>query len=318
MRASRITNGAAAADATVRRLPLLVALGLMAARLVSGFPPIVANPQWYLSYSEGFIRRGLLGTFVMPWLLGLSIPDATRVILPIVAAGAVLLFVTLAALLERSRMTLGDPILLSFLLSGALAWLGTDLGLFDIFLELFSLWAFVLLYRRQLLGVTFCVAVPLTHEGGLFLLMPLLGALWVLRPPARSCVLAGAIAAAAAAAALWFGAHPAHFHWPVGTPPVAPGFMSRLDQGFAFALPQVPQSAIAFSILPSLAIAMMVTLRIGSRAGVVVFGATLATWSVVLIATDTERLLAWGPLTAVVVAGLTLHEAGERLRQMPE
>ena len=311
-------NGAARAAATVGRWPLLCALGLMGVRLVSGFPPIVANPHWYLSYSEGFIRRGLLGTFVMPWLLGLSVADATRVILPIVVAAAVLLLVTLAALFERSGMKLGDPIVLSFLASGGLAWLGTDLGLFDAFLELFALWAVVLFDRRQFLGTIFCIAVPLTHEGGLFLLMPLLAALWLLRPPARACILVGAIAAAAAAAALWFGARPAHFHWPTGTPPVDPGFMSRLEQGFAVALPGIPQSAMVFSILPSLAIAAMVGLRIGWLAGAVVLGATLATWSVVLIASDTERLLAWGPLTAVIVAGLALHEAGERLRQMPE
>lgn len=290
----------------------------MGARLVSGFPPIVANPQWYLSYSEGFVRRGLLGTFVMPWLLGLSVADATRVLLPIVAAAAVLLLVTLAALLESSRMKLSDPILLSFLASGALAWLGTDLGLFDCFLELFALWGFVLLYRRQFFGAIFCVAVPLTHEGGLFLLLPLLAALWLLRPSARTSALAGAIAAAATAAVLWFGAHPAHFHWPAGMPPVAPGFMSRLEQGFAFAVPQIPLSALVFSILPSLVIALIVALRIGWSAAAIVLGATLATWSVVLIATDTERLLAWGPLTAVVVAGSALHEAGAQLRQMPE
>lgn len=299
---------------------VLVAAMLMLARWASGLPPPIQIPYWYLSYSEGFIRRALLGTLTMPWLVGLSLHQAVIAIAAIGTIISFLLIATLTALFRASRLPLLDPVPLLFVASGALAWLATDLSVLDGAVELFSLWAFALLYRGNLAGAALCAVVPLTHEGGLFLLLPLLGGLWLLRPEARRAVFAGGIAAAAATAALWFGATN-RFAWPAGMPAVDPGYLADFVRWQLGQAPQVfgllhwrPLPSVVFSVLPALAIAAEVGRRAGWRRGSIVLAGVLFTWTTVAIALDTERLLAWGPLTAIVLAGLALREPYGRAR----
>src|SRR5581483_5321832 len=70
------------------RLPNAVLFAAMALRLLSGFPPLVELPYWYLSYSEGFIRRAFIGTFMMPWLVGRPAGEAASFVVVVCGLAA--------------------------------------------------------------------------------------------------------------------------------------------------------------------------------------------------------------------------------------
>jgi hypothetical protein len=280
---------------------------LMGLALISGLPGLVQVPYWYLSYSEGFIRRALLGTLTMPFLVDRPIGEAMHIIIAICATADAILIGGLTLFFQASRMRLLAPVPIAFLASGALPWLGRDLGMLDVFIDLLSLAAFALLFRGHAVGIALCAIVPLTHEGGLFLLLPLLGGLFLLRPSSRRVVALGALAAGAATAALWFFAT-AEFAWPAGMPPWDPVGLAafrhwQLGQHPVLAWPAIfPRDLLP--VAGAAVIAAATTYRHGWRAGAIVLGGTLFTWSSILIAVDTARLLAWGPLTAVLLAGL--------------
>jgi hypothetical protein len=304
----------------VRRIDLAVYAGaaftLMLLRWGSGLPSrITGVPYWYLSYVEGgFIRRALIGTITTPVLVGRPLREAAVMINATCVAATLVLIATLTLLFCRSGLRLLDPLPLLFLLSGALAWLATDLSNLDVFLVLLSLWAFMLLYRNNPAGLLLCAAVPLIHEGGAFLLGPLLAGLFAFRPESRRRCAVGAAIVTLAMLALWlFSTN--RFEWPAGMPAWQPELLDQFRQlqvgqhAFVFAVPAVTLDMLVFSILPALAMAFWVATRRGAPVALVVLSGTLLTWSVTLIATDVDRLMAWGPFTAVVLAGLALTSA---------
>lgn len=305
-------RSARAAGGALALVPDIAAAVVMGLAFISGLPGKVEIPYWYLSYSQGFIRRALVGTLTMPFLVGRPFGEALHTIAAICATADVMLIGALTLLLRASRMRLLEPVPIAFLASGALTWIGRDFGFLDVFVELLSLAACVLLYRRNAAGVVLCALVPLAHEGGLFLLLPLLGGLFLLRPSSRPLVVAGIAVAAAAMTALWF-CSTANFAWPPGMPQFDPagleGFRRwQLGQHLVFAWPTIgPQASIP--VVACLVMSAATAYRCGWFAAAVVLSGTLFTWSPILIAVDTARLLAWGPLTAVVLAGLALKTA---------
>jgi hypothetical protein len=81
------------------------------------------------------------------------------------------------------------------------------------------------------------------------------------------------------------------------------------QRAFGIAIPEVRLDMLLFSVLPSLGMALYVAIARSAGAGLVVLAGTLLTWSITFIATDVDRLMAWGPFTAVILAGLALSSA---------
>jgi hypothetical protein len=271
-----------------------------------------------LSYAEGgLIRRALVGTITTPLLVGWPLREAAVIINATCVAVTLVLIATFTVLFCRTGWRPWHPLPLLFLLSGALAWLATDLSNLDPLLVLLSLWAFILLYRGNPTGLLACAAVVFVHEGGTFLLSPLLLGLFAFRAQSRHLAVLGAAIVLAAMLTLWFFSTN-RFAWPAGMPAWNPELLDEFRQvqvgqhAFVFALPQVTPDMLVFSVLPSLAMALYVAIRRGPSAALVVVAGTVLTWSVTMIATDVDRLMAWGPFTAVVLSGLALSSADRR------
>lgn len=87
--------------------------------------------------------------------------------------------------------------------------------------------------------------------------------------------------------------------------PVDDSFVKwELGQGPHLFRPQITAALLLFSVLPCAAMAVLAARRAGWLLGCGVFAGVLITWSVTLIAVDTERLFAWGPFTAIALAQL--------------
>lgn len=277
---------------------------LMFVRWCSGMPPkITGIPYWYLSYfNGGLIRRAFVGTISAPLLSGLPLKDAALIVNIVSAIGSVFLIATLAWLL-RSHLFVAAMLIVS----GALAWLATDLSNLDPFILLAVVWAFILINRNNPIGLILCAVTPLIHEGGIFILLPVLGGLFALRPDVRYLSLAGVAVVAATVLSLWlFSTN--EFTWPAGMPAIDPAMLDefrRIQVGqsaFLLAIPHIDSAMILFSVLPALAIAGYVATQGNPLHTVIVLGGIVATSSLVLIATDTDRLLAWTPFTAALLA----------------
>ena len=270
----------------------------------TGLPGWVAPRYWYLSYAEGFIRRAFLGTLISPFLLNRSFDQAMVIV---AATCYVASFVFLVVVTLRLR-PLPLLIIVAFLLSNALAMLAYDYGNLDVWLVLAVFGAVSL--DRPSLALPLCAVAPLIHEGSVWLVLPVLGGIWLLRPEQRARAALGGILALGAAAALWlFSTN--QFAWLPGTPevivsgPGEAGFVAwMLGQSFHFYRPALEWRALVFSVLPCAAIALEAVRHGGWRVGIIVALAVLATWSVVVIVapTDTARFMAWGPITALLLA----------------
>jgi len=292
-----------AEGAAALALPGLI-FALLAGRWVMGLPALCHVPYWYLSYTEGFIRRAFVGTFTTPLLVGRPL---SQVLAMIAVFGGAATLVLLAALTFGAVRRGGfDALSLAFLFSNALPWLARDLGTLDPFFVLASFGAFLLIERGYAaIGLALCVIAPLIHEGALFLLLPLLGGLFVLRRDCRLAAFAGGTAAGLAALALWLFST-TNFAWPAGMPTgVADNFVQwELGQGFHYFAPRMTAGIVVFSVLPCLAMAAVAARRAGLLIGIGVLAGVLFTWSVALIAIDTARIFAWGPFTALGLAAL--------------
>lgn len=281
----------------------LVLFALMLARWAMGLPGLCHLPYWYLSYSEGFIRRAFVGTLTMPLLVGRPLGEVMAIVAAFGGAASIALLAILVAGSGRQRAL--DAIPLAFVFSSALPSLARDLGTLDPFLVLAAVAAFLLTERGSLAAPALCAVAPLIHEGALFLLMPLLGGLFVLRPERRALAVAGAFAAGIAALALWLFST-TDFAWPAGMAmPVGREFVEwELGQRFHLFVPAITPDIVLFAIAPCALMAALAGRRAGRlRAAGVVAGALL-TWSVTAIAYDNERLFAWGPVTAFLLAEL--------------
>lgn len=298
------------------RAQLAVALFAVAAlRLASGLPSFCELPYWYLSYTEGFIRRAFVGTLTGPLLLGMPRDQALLTIGMICLAANLSLLLMLGIALAKSHLKIVDPLIVLFIFSNALVWLGHDLGTLDAFIFLVSVGGFLLIYRgKQVSGLAFCAVAPLIHEGTIFLLVPLLGVVWLLRPERRQVSLCGMALAVATGLVLWRFST-TEFAWPAGMPILAEDHLdlqefvsSQLGQGLRFFRPRIDMAVIFFSIAPCVAMALLTAYRVGWVAGACTIAAVMITWSITLIAYDTARLFAWGPIVAAVAAGLAQHQ----------
>jgi hypothetical protein len=70
------------------------AAALMALAVLSGMPGTIEIPYWYLSYSQGFIRRALVGSLTMPWPAGRPLGGALHIVSATAATAALWLFAT--------------------------------------------------------------------------------------------------------------------------------------------------------------------------------------------------------------------------------
>ena len=275
----------------------------------AGLPGWVAPRYWYLSYAEGFIRRAFVGTFVAPFLLDRSPEQAMMIVSWLCYLVSFIVLVIITAKLRSLPL----PIVIAFLLSNALATLAYNYGNLDIWLVLAVLGAVSL--DRLWLALPLCAIAPLIHEGSLWLLLPALGGSWVLRPDLKGRAELGAVLALVSAAVLWlFSTN--QFTWLPGTPEViasGPGeaeFVAwMLGQSFRLYRPALDWQAALFSVLPCAATVLLVARQSGWRAGMIVAFAVFATWSIVLIVapTDTGRFMAWGPITALLLAEAAIH-----------
>lgn len=307
---TRRIGAAAAGFAPSATASFAVVSLLMLGRWWSGFPATIQLQYWYLSYSQGLIRRGLVGTLTTPWLVGLPLPDAMFVISKICVAAALALIATLAFTFYAYRLRWHDPIVLLFIASNCLPFAAHDLGTLDVFIMLLSLWVLFLIGRRSLFAAPVALLAILMHEGALFFMLPMLGGVWLRHRSSRTVVALTATSALAGAALLWKFASNT-YQWPVGMPAVDAvalhNFIAQqLTQNPRLLVPRVDWHSIVFSMLPCLLMCCVVSRRAGWRASGIVLGGTLVTWSLVLIALDVDRLLSWSPLTAAILAGMLL------------
>jgi hypothetical protein len=286
-----------------------IVFSLIFLRWLTGFPARAQLGYWYLSYAGGFFRRGFVGTFTMPFLVNRPLGTVLIIVFCICFVTSSAILFLLIHLLHANGLQSRDPVFLVFIASNALPWLASDLGTMDTFSELIALIALALALRRNRVAAVFCVIAPLVHEGALFLLMPLLLGLFVMRPERRGLAVACGAAAAAASLVLWLFSTE-QLAWPAGMPSGVfdEEFVRwQLTQHFQW-FPVHITSAIAISsILPCVMIAVLVWCRAGALHAVVVAAGVAATWSICLIASTDERFFAWGPLTAVVLAALALR-----------
>ena len=296
---------------TPRVAPALV-FAVLLARWATGLPGEACEvPYFYLSYTEGFIRRALVGTFTLPLLAGRSLGDAMAMIGIVNIIGATLF---LGLLAHRIR-DVSPLILLAFIASGALPWLANDLGNLDTWILLFAFAAVCGLERCPLAGLALCALAPLVHEGTVFLLLPMLGGLWIAREQKRALVAVASAITLTAVLCVWLFAT-TDFTWPPLPGTLNPSFVrwelgQTLHQYLALPLAErfhLSWTLLPASVLPCALIAAAVGYSIGWRPGAMVMIGVMITWSVVLVAADTARLLAWGPFTAVALASFALSQ----------
>lgn len=290
---------------TPRFAPPLV-FALLLARWATGLPGEACEvPYFYLSYTEGFIRRALVGTFTLPLLAGRSLSGAMAIIGIVNIVGATLFI----GLLAHRIRDVAPTALLAFIASGALPWLANDLGNLDTWVLLFAFAAVCGLERRPMAGLALCALAPLAHEGTVFLLLPMLGGLWIARAEKRALVIVATAIALTAFLCVWLFAT-TEFTWPPLPGTLNPSFVrwelgQTLHQYLALPLAErfhLSWTILPESILPCALIAAAVGYTVDWRAGAVVMIGVTITWSIVLVAADTARLLAWGPFTAVALA----------------
>ena len=294
---------------TPRFAPALV-FALLLARWATGLPGEACDvPYFYLSYTEGFIRRALVGTFTLPLLAGRSLGGAMAMI-GVVNVVAATLF--LGLLTHRIR-DVSPPVLLAFIASGALPWLANDLGNLDTWVVLFAFAALCGLERHPIAGLALCALAPLVHEGTVFLLLPMLGGLWIARDEKRALVILATAIVLTAFLCVWLFST-TDFTWPPLPGTLNPSFVrwelgQTLQQYLSLPLAErfhLSWTLVPASILPCALIAAAVGYSAGWRAGAVIMIGVMITWSLVLVAADTARLLAWGPFTAVALASFAV------------
>ncbi len=308
---------------------------LLAVRWRTGLPATIwiirDLPIWYLSYSEGFIRRAFVGTFTMPFLVGQPLGEVEIIVSTLGGLACLALLLLLTRLLRQLPRIIGA----AFLVSDALPWLAKDLARLDPWVMASTLLAVEATMHEgrfvrgfgcvapaepngsgrnlPIVAAPLCAVVPLIHEAGLWLLLPVLGGILLLRPELRLRAAIGASAAVAAAAGLWFFAT-TDFSWPADMP-LELRNAAQLSSFVTVVLAQLPDlrpslcrtcvspawQILPFSVAPCLIIAAEAWRRAGRRAGIVVGIGILATWAICLFATDTDRLMAWSPIAAVML-----------------
>lgn len=319
---------AAAMPSRSSRPAALVALGfavfvVAALSYRREFPGTVEAPYWYLSYVSGFVRRGLLGTFVSPFILGRPLHEGIVFVATLCTAMAAAFLLTqtclavrLFARLEERRQRLAwCGVVALALISPGLPMLGRDLGFLDLPIAFLALIAGALTMRGSWIALVPAVLGPLTHEAYFFLALPLLLPAVAVAPTRRLAMAVGAVTVAATLA-VWLGST-ADFTWQTGIP-IAPSDLFafahwQLGQGVVLSdWPVLPLHIWLAAVLPVLGIVTIAAVTLPRLALARVVLGTLFSVSILVIAIDTERLLAWACLTAPVLWGMEMsaHRRG--------
>ena len=123
-----------------REVLLLLMAMLFAARwwtpAENGFAFAYPASQWVLSYADGLVRRGLIGTIVKLWIPVVSIENVYHIAFTAYCTFLVLLLVVFYVLLKSKDKDgrLFRLILFFAVTPATLSLLGRDLGRFDLFL----------------------------------------------------------------------------------------------------------------------------------------------------------------------------------------
>ncbi|MGH6989833.1 MAG: hypothetical protein ACREE3_08035 [Stellaceae bacterium] len=295
----------------------LTLLLLAGASYYRRFPGTVELPYWYLSYSSGFVRRGLLGTVVSPFIVGRSLAGSVEFVALVCTAMALAYLAALATLgavllagLENPRWRMAWVAVAIFAVaSPGLPMLAHDLGFLDLPIALVALISGVLAMRGARAAFVPALIGPLIHEAYFFLALPLLLAAWG-APKTRRLAMACAAVTIAMTAIVWF-CSTENVTWQAGIPISSKNLSDfahwQLGQGIVLSgWPRIPIRDWLATTIPVVAIWAVgaMTLRRGALVRLIL--GTLFSVSILVIAIDAERLLAWGCLTAPVLWGLEM------------
>jgi hypothetical protein len=292
----------------------LVWSGLIALLLLiswsRGWPGAVESPYWYLSYAHGFIRRGLIGTITSPFLVGRPLATALAVAASICTVTTLLV---VGFLSYRLAALIKDPAamaaVMAFAVSPTLSMLARDLGFLDIFLIAATL-AAAACHRagRTWLASAICLLAPLIHEAFFFLAAPALAGAAYGRRGGLLARLVPLFAMAAATLAVWFGASRTVI-WqsgiPIGQSDLDAFAAWQLGQQVVLSAWPAPSASVVVLSALSVAVSAAAAWRLeGAFYGVATALGGLFTASILAVAIDVDRFIAWAPVTSIVMLAL--------------
>jgi hypothetical protein len=134
--------------------------------------------HWALSYDNGLVRRGLVGTLVKPWMPVVTL-SGINLVAAVAYGGFVLLLAAVFYLLLRSKEREGRVTRLLLLFAACpatLSLLAHNIGRFDLFLAALTLVGVILIGDRRFVWLLAPLAVlaMFLHEGFLLLWAPTL------------------------------------------------------------------------------------------------------------------------------------------------
>jgi hypothetical protein len=318
--------------------------GLNAYKCFAGVLDIGYLPYWYVSLTRGFARRSLLGTFTSPFIADLSMPQAilmAAIICTVAGAGLLLCMALAVCAVYRSQRTWTARILWLLVAvvgfaSPILPIIGIAISALDQFLFLGCLGLAVAVLRgRPVLSIGLAMAMPLIHEGFMFLALPPLAWLFLRVAGARflAAVCMGSLVVMTVllmTVATGNGAFPADVALPRDTIEMFTQY--QLSQTTSGSVTQRWNEfliewrryavALGLGVVPVLVMASLTMLRVrpGRRAAclaLVVVGAGF-TSSIMTAAWDLWRFLAWGDATALLLCGLEFLCAGKTVQEGDE
>jgi hypothetical protein len=296
-----------------------------------GYPGFVENLYWYLGYSTGFVRRGLIGTLMAPIIRDMSPGDVTRLAAEIGTIAAGLLIVWIAVLcagvferLPRRHGLVWLAIALFWMMGPTLPTWAHIVGMLDVYMMLAVLAAYCLCVGRwPYAGLVLCVLGPAIHEGFVFLVLPPLLVLAATWPQRRAPALLSAALTITWTLIVWFGTS-RQIIWPANAPfspqereafaawqlgqtatrstlDTIAMYRSHWERAvFAFAyflaLPATITAVTAMSLPLSCVGRLNSALRIATGTGV--------TLSILATAYDLERFLVWGQAVNFLLCGI--------------
>ena len=308
----------------------ITVFGLAAFSYLRRFPGFVEVPYWYLTYTSGFIRRGLVGTFVSPFIVGLPPQQAlvfisglcTLLAAVYLAVVAILAAIVYEALESRPRQLLWLALVAVALASPGLPMLANDFGTFDPLIALVAALVTIAAFRCAFWSaMALSVIGPLVHEAFFFLALPLLGGIWWGWDRCRHTAIVSAATIISMTLITWKFST-ADFHWQPGIPLAPSDLMAfahwQLGQSVVLSGWPDVEPSVWFWALGStsamIALLWPVVMHQPRWACTRVLAGTLFTVSILIIATDTERLLDWACLTAPMLCGIEALRDGRSLR----
>lgn len=329
-----LMRGSDSRTARIERLSVCITVfGLAVVSYLRGFPGFIETPYWFLTYKSGFIRRGFVGTFVSPFIVGIPLPDAiificlvcTLIAAVYLAVIAILTTVVYESIKSRTQQFLWLGLIAVALVSPGLPMLDYDFGTLDTVIALIAILVTIAVFRQAFwVAILLSAAGPLVHEAFFFLTLPLIGSIWWGWSDRRRTAIAAAAVIILVTLMIWHFST-ADFLWQPGVPLA----QSDLD---AFAGWQLGQHVV-FMNFPDVAVSVWLW-AFGSTASMcgllwplvpgrrlwacarVLVGA-LFTVSILVIGSDTERFLDWICLTTPVLCGLEVLKHGCQSRQGP-